>query len=163
MRLVLQCAMCGTHHPVGTAVCSTCRATGVTQLRLMFECPTCGRLGLNPACATCPPAVAVVPLDLDEELVVAEELPDDQLTLGDADEDGHRHQRVRGHAASMRAIRNNAHVRDLLLDQPPLRSRRPLAERRQSCSRRYYVSTFRGFRVGARFAVLLASNDVSTF
>ncbi len=40
---------------------------------------------------------------------------------------------------------------------------RVLAERRQSCSRRYYVSTFRGFGVGARFAVLPASDDVSTF
>ena len=42
MKLVLQCAMCGTCHPVGTVVCSACRATGVAQLRLMFECPTCG-------------------------------------------------------------------------------------------------------------------------
>ena len=34
-----------------------------------------------------------------------------------------------------------------------------MAERRQSCSRRYYVSTFRGFGVGARFAVLPAWDD----
>jgi hypothetical protein len=40
---------------------------------------------------------------------------------------------------------------------------RVLAERRQSCSRRYYVSTFRGFGVGAQFSVLPASDNVSTF
>ena len=73
MKLVLQCAMCGTHHPVGTPACATCRASGVAQMRLMFECPACGGLGLNPTCAACP---AVVPLDLDDELVVAEEVPD---------------------------------------------------------------------------------------
>lgn len=81
MRLVLQCAMCGTHHPVGTDICSTCRATGVTQLRLMFECVTCGRLGLNPTCETCPP-VAALSLD-DDELIVAEEIPNEPLTLDD--------------------------------------------------------------------------------
>ena len=78
MRLVLQCAMCGTHHPVGTPACSTCRASGVTQLRLMFECPACGSLGLNPTCDVCPP---VVPLSLDDDLIVAEEVPDESFTL----------------------------------------------------------------------------------
>ncbi|MCI0701390.1 MAG: hypothetical protein L0241_09950, partial [Planctomycetia bacterium] len=57
MKLVLQCSMCGTHHPVGTVVCSTCHAEGVNQLRLMFECQQCGRLGLAPQCVSCPPAV----------------------------------------------------------------------------------------------------------
>lgn len=90
MTLVLQCAMCGTQHPVGTAVCSACGATGVAQLRLMFECPTCGHFGLNPQCGRCP---VVVPLDLDDDLIVAEEIadePDDfhfdldfELDLGD--------------------------------------------------------------------------------
>ena len=75
-RLVLQCAMCGTHHPVGTSVCATCRASGVTQLRLMFECPTCGQLGLSPVCATCPP-----PLELDDDLILADEVMEEPLTL----------------------------------------------------------------------------------
>lgn len=55
MRLVLQCAVCGTCHPVGTDECSACRATGVRDLRLMFECPACLRLGLSPFCGACPP------------------------------------------------------------------------------------------------------------
>lgn len=80
MKLVLQCAMCGTHHPVGTPVCSTCRASGVTQLRLMFECPSCGRLDLNPVCETCPrPAQSIY--ELDDELIVAEEVADDPFAL----------------------------------------------------------------------------------
>ena len=78
MKLVLQCAMCGTVHAVGTLACSTCRASGVTQLRLMFECPTCAGLGLNPTCGTCPP---VVPLELDDELIVAEEVTDEPISL----------------------------------------------------------------------------------
>jgi hypothetical protein len=36
----------------------------------------------------------------------------------DADEHGHRHERVRGHAASMRAIRSNPRAGDFVLDQP---------------------------------------------
>lgn len=81
MKLVLQCAMCGTHHPVGTIVCSTCRASGVAQLRLMFECQTCGRLDLKPTCETCPPPEVALPpdpftLDLDDDLIVAEEVTD---------------------------------------------------------------------------------------
>jgi hypothetical protein len=40
---------------------------------------------------------------------------------------------------------------------------RVLAERRESCSRRYYVSTFRVFGVGARFAVQPAADEVSAF
>ncbi len=55
MKLVLQCAVCGTNHPVGTEACPTCRATGVQNLRLMFECPACFRLGLLPSCAVCNP------------------------------------------------------------------------------------------------------------
>ena len=86
MKLVLQCAMCGTHHPVGTLACSACRASGVTQLRLMFECESCGRLDINPVCATCPrPASAAVTdpivLDLDEGLIIAEEVVEDPFAL----------------------------------------------------------------------------------
>ena len=79
MKLVLQCAMCGTHHVVGTPACTTCRASGVTQMRLMFECPTCGGLGINPICAACP---FIEPLELDDDgLIVAEEVPDEPLEL----------------------------------------------------------------------------------
>jgi recombinational DNA repair protein RecR len=72
--------MCGTHHPVGTRTCSTCRASGVTQLRLMFECPSCGRLDLAPVCEVCPAASAS-----DEDLILAEEVTDEPLSLGDTD------------------------------------------------------------------------------
>jgi len=92
VKLVLQCAMCGTHHPVGTTVCSTCRASGVTQLRLMFECQSCGRLDLNPVCANCPrnpPPPAVYPahvLEPVEDLIVAEEVVEEPFTLEEGDE-----------------------------------------------------------------------------
>ncbi|MBM3979301.1 MAG: hypothetical protein FJ304_03270 [Planctomycetes bacterium] len=76
MRLVLQCAMCGTHHAVGTATCSTCNASGVSQLRLMFECEACGALGLSPACAPC----------ADRDLLLAEEVPP-FVVVDDADEE----------------------------------------------------------------------------
>ena len=104
MKLVLQCAMCGTPHPVGTIVCSACRATGVAQLRLMFECPTCGRLDLNPICEFCPrPADATAFAFEVDELIMAEEIVDEPsavdlgstdgsvefpLELAGADEDG---------------------------------------------------------------------------
>src|SRR5262245_19130756 len=80
--------MCGTHHPVGTAVCSTCRASGVTQLRLMFECPTCGHLGLNPQCEMCP-ATGELPYSVveDEELIVAEEIDEDPYMVETSDEE----------------------------------------------------------------------------
>jgi hypothetical protein len=70
--------MCGTLHPVGTPVCTTCRASGVAQLRLMFECPTCGNLGLNPSCESCLPVASEFPYSVvdDEELIVAEEIED---------------------------------------------------------------------------------------
>ena len=55
MTLVVQCAMCGTVHAVGTGVCSACRASGVPQLRLLFECPACGRLDITPDCEACRP------------------------------------------------------------------------------------------------------------
>ncbi len=74
MRLVLQCAMCGTHQPIGTPACSVCRATGVGPLRLMFECPTCGRLDISPVCETCPPLPFADALDFDDGLIVAEEV-----------------------------------------------------------------------------------------
>jgi hypothetical protein len=68
--------MCGTHHAVGTAACSTCNASGVSQLRLMFECEACGALGLDPTCAPC----------ADRDLILAEEVPpyvvvDDEIEL----------------------------------------------------------------------------------
>jgi hypothetical protein len=68
--------MCGTQHAVGTAECTTCRATGVAQLRLMFECPTCRHLGINPKCEKCR---SVAPLELDD-LIVAEEISDAPTT-----------------------------------------------------------------------------------
>jgi hypothetical protein len=89
VKLVLQCAMCGTGHPVGTIVCSACRATGVAQLRLMFECQTCGRLDLNPTCAFCPrPADGTEPAFEVDELIVAEEIIDEPIAidLGATDE-----------------------------------------------------------------------------
>lgn len=79
MKLVLQCAMCGTQHPVGAVVCSTCRATGVTQLRLLFECQTCGRLDLSPACGTCPRPAGGLVYELDDDLIIAEEIADDPV------------------------------------------------------------------------------------
>jgi hypothetical protein len=64
--------MCGTQHPVGTAVCTTCRASGVAHLRLMLECPTCRHLDITPRCERCR---AVAPLKLDD-LIMAEEISD---------------------------------------------------------------------------------------
>jgi hypothetical protein len=84
VKLVLQCAMCGTNHPVGTLVCSTCRARGVAQLRLMFECQLCGRLDIHPVCQTCPqPGVPLTDpaLELDNDLIVAEEVPDEPVVV----------------------------------------------------------------------------------
>ncbi len=80
MRLVLQCAMCGTHHPVGTAVCSTCLASGVTQLRLMFECQTCGALGLDPACGAC------ATREFENDLLLAEEVIEVPYTIDGSEE-----------------------------------------------------------------------------
>ena len=79
--MVLQCAMCGTHNPVGSPSCSTCRASGVPQLRLMFECSACDALGLNPSCTACPVGV---PLDLDDDLIVAEEVHDEPVLIDPA-------------------------------------------------------------------------------
>lgn len=53
MRLVLQCTLCGTINTVGSNLCGTCRASGLQNLRLMFECLHCFRLGLNPSCEPC--------------------------------------------------------------------------------------------------------------
>lgn len=72
MKLVLQCAVCGTNQAVGTAVCLACRATGVQNLRLMFECPTCFRLGIVPACDQCQPPTPALPHEVvepDEEVL----------------------------------------------------------------------------------------------
>lgn len=84
MRLVLQCAMCGTHHAVGTPACPACGATGVTQLRLMFECLGCGRLDIRPECDACPLAPFADPLDAfydTDGLVIAEEVADDEFAI----------------------------------------------------------------------------------
>jgi hypothetical protein len=61
MRLVLQCSVCGTIHTVGTAVCGTCRASGIQSLRLLFECQRCFRLGLNPSCEICSQLLSLDP------------------------------------------------------------------------------------------------------
>lgn len=62
MKLVLQCGVCGTNHTVGTTACTTCRATGLEHLRLLFECPKCFKLGLTPHCQACiPQSFEVVP------------------------------------------------------------------------------------------------------
>lgn len=84
MKLVLQCAMCGTLHPVGVPACSACRAAGVPQLRLMFECQSCGLLDLNPVCGTCPPTATERVYELDDDLIVAEEVPDEFVLELDA-------------------------------------------------------------------------------
>ena len=84
MKLVLQCAMCGTHHPVGTPTWPTCRASGVSQMRLMFECSTCGHLGINPVCEACP---FIEPLELDDDLIIAEEIIDEPISLDPAGEE----------------------------------------------------------------------------
>jgi hypothetical protein len=55
----------------------------------MFECQKCGQLGLNPYCETCPrsqaPPIADPSevLELDDELIVAEEVIEEPLTLDD--------------------------------------------------------------------------------
>ena len=80
MKLVLQCAMCGTSHPVGTIACSACRASGVGQLRLMFECPTCGRLDLSPVCEFCPRPATAFAYEVDE-LIIAEEIVEEPFAV----------------------------------------------------------------------------------
>lgn len=79
MRLVLQCGMCGTHHAVGTAICATCRASGVAQLRLMFECETCGALGIDPTCGEC------AAREFDNDLAFAEELIEEPYTIDESE------------------------------------------------------------------------------
>jgi hypothetical protein len=51
----------------------------------MFECPTCGYLGINPRCEQCP---VFTPLELDE-LIAAEEITDELLSLDPTAEDFH--------------------------------------------------------------------------
>jgi hypothetical protein len=74
VNLVLQCAACGTHQPVGTSICVTCKATGLQNLRLMFECPRCFGLGIAPECAACnpPPLPYEVVEDPEEFIPVVE-------------------------------------------------------------------------------------------
>jgi hypothetical protein len=50
----------------------------------MFECPACRRLDLNPACDACPATGprAVAPV-AGEELILAEEVTDEPLSLDD--------------------------------------------------------------------------------
>lgn len=82
MTLVLQCAMCGTHQPVGTPACTSCGASGVGQLRLMFECPGCGRLDISPICGTCPLVAHLSDWGYDADgLVIAEEVVEDPFAL----------------------------------------------------------------------------------
>lgn len=89
MTLVLQCAMCGTHQPVGTPACQTCRASGVGQLRLMFECPTCGLLDISPICGACPPLPELPDVGFDMDgLIVAEEVPEFPFALELDEADG---------------------------------------------------------------------------
>ena len=73
MRLILQCAVCGTINAVGLTECGTCRATGFENLRLIFECLHCFRVGLTPACDKCSkllsldPAYEIVPDPVDPD------------------------------------------------------------------------------------------------
>jgi hypothetical protein len=71
VKLVLQCAACGTHQDVGARMCPTCKATGVEHLRLMFECPRCFALGIAPECAACnpPPLPYEVVEDPEDEFI----------------------------------------------------------------------------------------------
>ena len=66
MRLILQCAVCGTVNAIGLRECGTCRATGLEHLRLLFECPRCIRLDL---CPTCEPCSRLLSLDEPYEIV----------------------------------------------------------------------------------------------
>jgi hypothetical protein len=87
VKLVLQCATCGIHHPVGTPVCSTCRASGVTQLRLMFECQTCRNLGITLVCAVCAAPNDTTATQIPEEdLIIAEEVTDEPFELVEEDD-----------------------------------------------------------------------------
>jgi hypothetical protein len=72
MRLVIQCSVCGTIWTVGTAICGTCRASGIQNLRLLFECLTCFRLGLNPSCGSCSTGAVENPEDALDDLPIAE-------------------------------------------------------------------------------------------
>ena len=63
MRLVLQCIVCGTIHTVGTAICGTCRASGIQNLRLLFECQNCFRLGLDASCDSCSRLLSLDPVE----------------------------------------------------------------------------------------------------
>lgn len=63
MRLVIQCSVCGTIMTVGTAICGTCHSTGFQNLRLLFECQSCFRLGLAPACGICSKLLSLDPDD----------------------------------------------------------------------------------------------------
>jgi len=66
VKLVLQCAVCGTNHAVGTTECATCRATGLANLRLLFECPGCFAVGLTPRCEACNPSPPPLPYEVVE-------------------------------------------------------------------------------------------------
>jgi hypothetical protein len=61
VRLILQCAVCGTINSVGLTACGTCRATGLENLRLLFECLQCFKVGLTPTCEACSRLLALGP------------------------------------------------------------------------------------------------------
>lgn len=74
MRLILQCSVCGTNHGVGAEVCGTCRAAGLANLRLLFECTRCFTVGLRPSCIVCNPPPVVPPFEVIPDPVDPEEL-----------------------------------------------------------------------------------------
>jgi hypothetical protein len=88
VKLVLQCAACGTHQDVGARMCPTCKATGVEHLRLMFECPRCFALGIAPECAACnpPPLPYEVVEDPEGDVIPIEEVSEDETAASVSDE-----------------------------------------------------------------------------
>jgi hypothetical protein len=74
VRLILQCALCGTANAVGSTECGTCRAAGFENLRLLFECQHCFRVGLVPSCEECS---KLLPLDPAYEVVPDPVNPDE--------------------------------------------------------------------------------------
>ena len=73
MRLILQCAACGTINSVGLTECGTCRATGFENLILLLECLHCFRVGCTQKfdkCSKLPflgPAYELIPDPVDPD------------------------------------------------------------------------------------------------